>query len=174
MPFFCFFAQPSLISGPRGAFVCTESALIWFISELTIHKSRNTSFLVSEKMGVSERQARSILKKNYHKRLDQVNSANLLFGLWSLVFYVLICYRICRAEREYRAICLFRKLENRKKAEICNIARYYLHLWWYFWTLNFLGQRYYISMKTMHNFLQGIWRLEEKCVPSLCSSDFKM
>ena len=23
---------------------------------------------------------------------------------------------------EYRAICLFRKLENRKKAEICNIS----------------------------------------------------
>ena len=72
-PFFCFFAPPSLISGPRGAFVCTESALIWFISELTIHKSRNTSFLVSEKMGVSERQARfstrrSIPKKNYHQR----------------------------------------------------------------------------------------------------------
>ena len=24
---------------------------------------------------------------------------------------------------EYRAICLFRKLENRKKAEICNIVK---------------------------------------------------
>ena len=24
---------------------------------------------------------------------------------------------------EYRAICLFRKLENRKKAEICNISK---------------------------------------------------
>ena len=28
--------------------------------------------------------------------LDKVNSANLLFELWSLVFSVLICYRICR------------------------------------------------------------------------------
>ena len=27
---------------------------------------------------------------------------------------------------EYRAICLFRKLENRKKAEICNII--FLHI----------------------------------------------
>ena len=32
-------------------------------------------------------------------KLDQVNSANLLFELWSLVFYVLICYRIFRAEQ---------------------------------------------------------------------------
>ena len=106
-------------------------------------------------------------------KLDQVNSANLLFELWSF-FSVLVCYRKCRERQcctgwylvilghynlvlcgikwywvnkgllclyilkknngdvnrptnqptdqqgEYRAICLFRKLENRKKAEICN------------------------------------------------------
>ena len=28
---------------------------------------------------------------------------------------------------EYRAICLFRKLGNRKKAEICNIVRWNAH-----------------------------------------------
>ena len=28
---------------------------------------------------------------------------------------------------EYRAICLFRKLENRKKAEICNTVVPYYH-----------------------------------------------
>ena len=30
---------------------------------------------------------------------------------------------------EYRAICLFRKLENRKKAEICNNSDYYTPFW---------------------------------------------
>ena len=45
-------------------------------------------------------------------KLDQVNSANLLFELWSFVFYVLICYRICRAEQLSRGTLLQRILSR--------------------------------------------------------------
>ena len=38
-------------------------------------------------------------KKEVYHKLDQVNSASLLFELRSFVFYVSICYRICRAEQ---------------------------------------------------------------------------
>ena len=48
------------------------------------------------------------LKK--HDKLDQVNSANFLFELWSLVFYVLIFHRICRAEQLLRGTLLRRIL----------------------------------------------------------------
>ena len=49
---------------------------------------------------------------NINIELDQVNSANLLFELWSLVFYVLICYRICRAEQLSRGTLLRRILSR--------------------------------------------------------------
>ena len=59
----------------------------------------------------------------------------VLFGIkWNLVKKGLLCLYILKKlmvtstnrptnrQGEYRAICLFRKLENRKKAEICNLG----------------------------------------------------
>ena len=62
----------------------------------------------------------------------------VLFGIkWYWVYKELLCLYILKKingdvnrptdrptdqQGEYRAICLFRKLENRKKAEICNLV----------------------------------------------------
>ena len=53
------------------------------------------------------------LSKESIAKLDQVNSANLLFELCSLVFYVLICYRICRAEQLSRGTIVVRDIVAR-------------------------------------------------------------